>query len=100
MPVNRTPAALPDDATLGDVEAWFRDQQWTPRPWSNGPGYRYDEHEHPYHKVLVCVVGSIIFRTSNGDVALEAGDRLDLPPRTAHSAQVGPQGVTCVEAWV
>ena len=99
MRVTKTPAALPD-ASRTEVERWFRDQGMTPRPWSNGPGYRYDEHEHSYHKVLICAAGSIRFRTSEGDYTLEAGDRLDLPPRTRHSADVGPAGVTCVEGWV
>jgi cupin superfamily acireductone dioxygenase involved in methionine salvage len=48
--------------------------------------------------VLFCLSGSIVFHTRAGDVALEAGDRLDLPPGTEHAATVGPSGVTCVEA--
>lgn len=66
--------------------------------WSNGPGYEYGEHDHGYHKVLYCVSGSITFHTPEGDVELTPGDRLDLPPRTAHSATVGPDGVVCMEA--
>ena len=31
-------------------------------------------------------------------IDLAPGDRLDLPAGTAHSAQVGPDGVTCLEA--
>ena len=69
-----------------------------PRAWSNGPGDRYGRHEHPYHKVLFCLEGSIVFHTDRGDVALEAGDRLDLPPGTPHAATVGPAGCACVEA--
>lgn len=69
-----------------------------PSTWSNGPNYRYGEHEHPYHKVLYCVSGSITFHTAGGDIAMSAGDRLDLPPHTRHSATVGPDGVTCLEA--
>jgi hypothetical protein len=30
-------------------------------------------------------------------VAMRAGDRLVLPPRTRHSALVGPEGCACVE---
>jgi hypothetical protein len=69
-----------------------------PRAWSNGPGDRYGRHEHPYHKVLFCLEGSIVFHTDRGDVALEAGDRLDLPPGAPHAATVGPAGCACVEA--
>lgn len=66
--------------------------------WSNGPGVTYGEHEHDHHKVLVCTAGSITFHTPSGDIALEPGDRLDLPAHTPHSATVGPRGVTCREA--
>jgi uncharacterized cupin superfamily protein len=43
--------------------------------------------------------GSIVFHTDDGDVVLDAGDRLDLPAGTAHAATVGPDGCACVEAW-
>lgn len=69
-----------------------------PHTWSNEPGYRYGEHQHDFHKVLFCVRGSITFHTPDGDVSLGSGDRLDLPPGTPHSATVGPDGVTCMEA--
>ena len=55
-------------------------------------------HSHSYHKVLYCVSGSIVFHTPDGDVELGAGDRLELPPGTPHSATVGPSGCECMEA--
>jgi uncharacterized cupin superfamily protein len=48
---------------------------------------------------LFCVEGSIVFHTDEGDMALEAGDRLDLPAGAGHAASVGPMGCACVEAW-
>ena len=66
--------------------------------WSNQPGFRYGEHDHPYHKVLFCVAGSITFHTPRGDLLLTPGNRLDLLPGTRPSATVGPSGVTCMEA--
>jgi mannose-6-phosphate isomerase-like protein (cupin superfamily) len=69
-----------------------------PRVWGNGSGDTYGWHAHGYHKVLFCLDGSIVFHTRDGDVALEAGDRLDLPPGAEHAATVGPSGVRCVEA--
>ena len=66
--------------------------------WSNGPGDRYAEHEHPYSKLLYCTEGSIDFRTGDGKtISLTAGDRMVVPARTRHSAVVGPHGCTCVE---
>jgi quercetin dioxygenase-like cupin family protein len=69
-----------------------------PMWWSNAPGDKYGWHDHPYHKVLYCSEGSITFHLRDGDVELGPGDRLDVEPGTEHSATVGPQGVTCVEA--
>ena len=69
-----------------------------PRPWGNGPGDTYRVHSHGYHKVLFCLEGSITFHTREGDVTLEAGDRLDLEPGTEHAATVGRDGCSCVEA--
>jgi quercetin dioxygenase-like cupin family protein len=76
----------------------LREAADAPRWWSNAPDDRYGWHEHPYHKVLYCAEGSIVFHLRDGDVPLSAGDRLDIEPGTEHAATVGPGGVTCVEA--
>lgn len=76
----------------------FSEEGLVPHVWSNDPGHVYSEHRHPYHKVLICVKGSIVFHTPDGDVVLSEGDRLDLPPDTPHGATVGDRGVTCLEA--
>lgn len=85
----------PDRAAL---EARFRDEGLSPHGWGNAPGDRYGGHSHDYHKVLYCVAGGIVFHTSDGDLALRPGDRLDVEPGTEHSATVGPDGVECLEA--
>jgi uncharacterized protein YjlB len=71
-----------------------------PSPWSNGPGDRYAAHEHGYDKVIVVERGSIAFGlpADGRSVALDAGDRLELPAGTRHDAVVGSTGVTCLEA--
>ena len=68
--------------------------------WANGPGDRYAPHAHDYDKVLVAVAGSITFRLPalGAAHALGVGDRLDLPAGTVHAADVGPEGVRCLEA--
>lgn len=83
---------------IDDIVAAYRVEQLEPQHWSNTPGYRYVEHEHPSHKVLFCIDGSITFHLPDGDVRLSAGDRLDVPPHTRHAATVGPDGVVCLEA--
>jgi quercetin dioxygenase-like cupin family protein len=92
----RAPRAVDGRADAGAI---FRAESCSaPRAWTNAPGERYGAHSHDFHKVLFCLEGSITFHLADGDVELSAGDRLDLPPGTEHSATVGPDGVECIEA--
>ncbi len=96
LPAGRHGPQPPSEAEL---EALFRREGLSPRWWSNAPGDRYGTHSHPYHKVLYCARGSLRFELEDGrHFDLSPGDRLDIPPGTPHSAVVGSQGVTCVEA--
>jgi quercetin dioxygenase-like cupin family protein len=67
--------------------------------WSNEPGFQYAAHQHGYTKILYCVAGSIDFvvEPERHVIALAAGDRMELPAGTVHSARVGAHGVTCIE---
>jgi uncharacterized protein YjlB len=77
----------------------LRDEGLEPYGWSNGPGDCYAVHRHDYDKVIGVESGSIVFGLSGGDhIALDAGDRLELPAGTDHDATVGPAGVRCLEA--
>ena len=99
MPATRTPWPFPGPPSEADLDRLLRAEGLAPRWWSNAPNDRYASHSHPYHKVLYCARGSIRFDLSGGDgIELSAGDRLDIPPNTPHSARVGPEGVSCVEA--
>ena len=82
------------------IEARFRDEGLSAHGWGNAPGDRYGSHDHGYHKVLYCVSGSIVFHTTDGDLELHPGDRLDVEPGTEHAATVGPAGVECLEGSV
>lgn len=68
--------------------------------WSNGAGYKYAAHSHPYKKILHCMGGAIVFHLRDRNVKLSAGDRMVLEPGVEHSATVGPSGVCCAEAHV
>jgi mannose-6-phosphate isomerase-like protein (cupin superfamily) len=75
-----------------------------PYTWSNGAHYYYAAHTHSYEKVLYCVRGSIRFIIHNQRESetedyldLNPGDCMILPAGVRHSAQVGPDGVTCLE---
>ena len=98
MTATRTP--LSGDYRESDLIAAFTREGLRAMRWSNAPGDVYASHDHAYHKVLYCLQGSIVFRIDDtGDeIELRPGDRLDIEPGTAHSAIVGPAGVTCIEA--
>lgn len=96
MTATKTPSSVggrPDA-----LVAFANEECSNPRTWSNAPGDTYGRHAHGYHKVLFCLEGSITFHLDEGDVALEAGDRLDLTPGTEHGATVGVRGCACIEA--
>lgn len=80
----------------------LRDEGLSYYRWSNAPHDLYALHLHPYDKLIYVVRGSISFTlpAENQTLTLHAGDRLELPANTVHSAAVGEQGVTCFEAHV
>jgi quercetin dioxygenase-like cupin family protein len=85
-------------ADPGTIETALRREARDVYGWSNGPGDTYGEHDHAYTKLLYCTRGSIDFVLPDGRrIAMKPGDRLVLPPRTRHSAVVGPKGCACVE---
>ena len=71
-----------------------------PYAWGNNPGDIYSAHTHGYAKVIYVLQGSITFGLpeEGRQVTLKAGDRLELPAGTQHSAVVGENGVSCLEA--
>jgi quercetin dioxygenase-like cupin family protein len=87
------------EATEAVARAAFAAAGLEPSAWSNGPGATYAEHDHPRDKLLFCIEGSIVFATPDGSISLHPGDRLDLPAGIPHTAIVGPDGVTCWEAY-
>jgi mannose-6-phosphate isomerase-like protein (cupin superfamily) len=101
MQVIRWSAATPPDEEV--IRQKMRSQGLEPYSWSNAPGDTYAVHSHSYDKVLYCLRGSIRFVLPDtpgpeGIIDLAPGDCMILPAGTRHSAFVGPQGVTCMEA--
>jgi hypothetical protein len=72
-----------------EIAAWMRAGGLSPHGWGSGPGDTYGWHEHGYEKVLYCLRGQIVFCTADGDIRLGPGDKMVLPPHTAHAATVG-----------
>ena len=68
--------------------------------WSNGAYDIYAPHTHNYDKVIYVVRGSITFQLIELGQwhKLNAGDRLNLPAGIVHAAEVGEDGVVCLEA--
>ncbi len=103
MQVVRWPEkTLPDETGL---RRQLQQRGLAPYSWSNRPGDTYAVHSHGYQKVLYCIRGSIRFVLPDEvpieqNVDLSPGDCLLLPPGVRHSAIVGPEGVTCLEASV
>ena len=85
------------------IREFLAKQGLEPTRWTSAASTIYERHEHPYGKILFVVEGSITFTVHLRDgkrqaVVMKAGDRLDLPPGTPHSAVVGREGVACLEA--
>ncbi len=98
LSVTPWPADRPVDPNA--VEARMKAEALPYYRWSNGPGDVYGSHHHAYHKVIHVVSGGITFILPAGNrrLTLAAGDRLALPAGTEHGAEVGPDGVVCLEA--
>jgi uncharacterized protein YjlB len=88
-------SAMSDSSAL---RARLNDEGLDPGAWSNGPGDAYARHQHGYDKVIVVAAGSVSFGLADRAIELATGDRLELPAGTEHDAQVGPSGVSCLEA--
>jgi len=84
-------------ATASELRARLEAEAEQCYSWSNGPGDTYAEHTHAYTKVLYCVEGAIDFLLRDGVLHLSAGERMEQPAGTPHSAQVGPAGCLCIE---
>lgn len=102
-PMTNTPQTTlwvePEHPTQSALWQLMINEGLSPYSWSNGPFDIYAAHTHSYHKVIYVVAGHITFGLPEfgKQVTLKAGDRLDLPAGTIHDAQVGAQGVVCLE---
>jgi len=86
--------------TEKELAKFLHDEGLRCYPWSNAPHDLYSPHLHTYDKIIYVVRGSITFilPEENKSLTLHAGDKLELPANTVHSAVVGGQGVKCLEA--
>ena len=94
-----TPWPAPEPPARSTLWGIMVSEGLDPYAWSNGPYDIYSAHTHSYDKVIYVVQGSITFGLPelNQSLTLKAGDRLDLPAGTVHNANVGAEGVVCLE---
>jgi hypothetical protein len=92
----------PTPPTPAELQTQLLKEGLFPYDWSNSPGDFYPPHVHDYDKVIMVVRGSITWTLPQTEETIEtrAGDRIDLPRGTWHAAEVGPQGVTCLEGHI
>ena len=100
MNVQVIPWSNAEPPTESAIRAILGREGLEPYRWSNGPGDVYGAHSHHYHKVIYVVDGSITFGLPDRgeEIALNPGDRMELPRGVTHDAVVGPRGVVCLEA--
>ena len=60
--------------------------------WQDGPNASYPEHTHPVRTAHVILDGQMILTSEGRTRTVKAGERLDVPANTAHSARMGPEG--------
>ncbi len=97
-----TPWGQSHPPTHSKLQAQLIKEGLFPYDWSNAPGDTYAPHVHDYDKVIVVVGGSItwVLPETNQTIETHAGDRIELPRGTWHAAEVGPEGVTCLEGHI
>lgn len=78
-----------------DPVATLRDAGIDARPWSAGPGTHFAKHSHAQAKRLFVRRGSISF---NGEL-LTAPAAIRIAAGFEHDADVGDDGVECVEGF-
>jgi mannose-6-phosphate isomerase-like protein (cupin superfamily) len=94
--------AQPTSPTPSEFQAQLIKEGLFPYDWSNAPSDTYAPHVHEYDKVIVVVRGSITWVLPETQQTFEthAGDRIELPRGTWHAAEVGPEGVMCLEGHI
>ncbi len=90
---------LSNPPLLAELQAQLIKEGLFPYDWSNAPGDTYAPHVHDYDKVIVVISGSITWVLPESEERFEthAGDRIELPRGKWHAAEVGPEGVMCLE---
>lgn len=60
--------------------------------WQDGPNAYYPDHSHPVETAHIILDGEMTLTQNGRQYIYRAGDRIDVPARTVHSARMGPRG--------
>ena len=60
--------------------------------WQDGPNAYYPDHVHPVETAHIILDGEMTLTQNGQQHTYRAGDRVDVPARTTHSARMGPHG--------
>ncbi len=82
----------PTPPTEQEAEARLRQEGYECYRWYDVAGASYPKHRHGFDECLWVISGSISFVVDGQEYALSPGDRLYLPKRLAHTAQVPKVG--------
>lgn len=81
-----------------ELERLLQSKNIAAERWTADLGEIFEPHQHPQHKQLWCVEGTVVFTIDGKDISLQAGDALDLPANTVHQAVAGMSGCVCYES--
>ena len=60
--------------------------------WQDSPNAYYPDHTHPVETAHIILDGAMTLTQGGQPRTYHAGDRVDVPARTVHSARIGPRG--------
>jgi quercetin dioxygenase-like cupin family protein len=60
--------------------------------WQDGPSAFYPDHTHSGLTAHVILEGEMALTSEGETRTYKAGDRVEVPARTVHSARMGPRG--------
>lgn len=78
-----------------EAEARLHQEGYESFRWYDVPGSCYPNHRHQEHECIWVLKGEITFTSGDQSFQLKAGDRIYIPSKTPHTAQVPVEaGVT------
>ena len=60
--------------------------------WEDGPNATYGDHTHPTLTTHIILKGELTLTSERKTTTHKAGERVDVPANTVHSAKMGSEG--------